>query len=1582
MQVYRDITQPTAITHCVSANLISPDQPNLVVVKGSSLLQIFTFVSHESQSSSTVIDDDDDAAPSTRDHSSAASASANGQQSAAADGDQQDQTDDNFLADIGLEQSLTTYHTKLVLVAEYALSGFVTGIVRVRTAADPRLDYVLLSFASAKMSLLSWDHARHTIATVSLHYYENQSGVFSATFNTDVADSAALLRADPGNFCACFKFGSDMFAFLPFRKEDDDLELFTGAGVGSSGKNGEISRVFYPSFVVPASMLSDDIENVIDAVFLYEYREPTLAILYQPKRTWTGLIHETKDTTALIVVALDLQQRASTAILSISKLPYDLVSATALPAPIGGTLLLGANEIVHVDPAGRAVSIAVNPFAAQTSEFDFIDQSDLELRLEGSKAVYLQDNLVLLILGTGDLCLLRFMLEGRSVERLELHRLDLADKLVGGAASCLEIFWHKKRLFVGCAAADGVLLSWRKSGDTRRGSSSAAAEATEDASSALEAEASNDNSNLVKSKEYDDVEDEDLYGESSSSGAANSTAAAALASLDEAAATDSESHKKFSFLVHDRLVNHGPLLDVAIGSVEVRGNVSQNAEVSSKLEVVGARGGLPRSGGLSVFRRSLTPRVSARFAFPDCKALFTVKTKSRDTLTSGVDSAIGDQVDKYMIISRADESVVYDISERFEEVRGTEFDPRGATLGVGSILDGTRIVQLCATEIRVYDSDLKMVQMLPVYMPPEDEDETSADWSASGADPGLVAYSFSQNAVLLLLDNGAANLLIGGEQSLELNEEHRFEQGIEFSAGCLASVPKSFLPGTKATKFEVSRKRKRTTDIIYGTSTAANNSARDDVDDDEDSTVDVAIMVTRQGELQIYRISDLKLMYSIKNCDVLPQLIERPPESSEHPSSRRPSMAGRRRSSMGVTASAANDRVNSASGKEYHIVEVLYASLGDSVMRQNHLFLRTADGDVAIYEPFVPPSGSGGSSALSVGVRFLKVQNIKVASSSQPPASEDAEQSGDAAAARRNQLRVSVLFPLVNQSGYDTVFIADGVTRDNNSAPASSGVPAGPDIVPPTESLFVVKTARSLPKAIPFAGGPGVKFINPFHSITVDYGFIYVSRNDMVRVCKLQDEYSLDGAWPAKKITMDEEIHAIAYHSDQRMYVASVSKETQFSSKEQEEERLAELEDADFPASVDQGSLKLISPRSWITVDSYDFAPNETALVVRAVNLQLSESSRARRKFIAVGTGVFYGEDQPSKGFVYIFEIIEVVPEPGKPEHNHKLKLIVKEDVRGVVSTLCEINGHLLSAQGQKVMVRALREDMSFLPVAFMDMNMYVSDAKSIKNMILLGDIMKSVWFVGFSEDPYKMQLFGKDLRHVEVVASDFVISGDLLHFVIADANRKIHILQYDPDDPRSLSGQRLIAKSEFFTGHNIEAFTIIPQAQLPIYPTIAPSTTIPPASAATAKGEAADGSTENGESDPASNDLQPTPAPPTPQQPQQQQMCLGVTQSGNLVSVHPVSEMTYRRLVVVQQQMAEKYEHVAGLNPRMYRSLSANAELSGSATRVVLDGNLLLRFPRLPLNRQIEISERAGKGAEAMIWNHLFELEKSLSYM
>ena len=156
-----------------------------------------------------------------------------------------------------------------------------------------------------------------------------------------------------------------------------------------------------------------------------------------------------------------------------------------------------------------------------------------------------------------------------------------------------------------------------------------------------------------------------------------------------------------------------------------------------------------------------------------------------------------------------------------------------------------------------------------------------------------------------------------------------------------------------------------------------------------------------------------------------------------------------------------------------------------------------------------------------------------------------------------------------------------------------------------------------------------------------------------------------------------------------------------------------------------------------LTVISYPLEPAEHVTAVKNVNLEVSENTHERKDLIVVGTAVAKGEDIPARGCIYVFEVIEVVPEPGKPETGRRLKLVGKETVKGAVTALSGIGGQgfVLVAQGQKCMVRGLKEDGSLLPVAFMDMQCYVTVAKELKGtgMCLMGDAVKGLWFAGYS---------------------------------------------------------------------------------------------------------------------------------------------------------------------------------------------------------------------------------------------------------
>ena len=76
--------------------------------------------------------------------------------------------------------------------------------------------------------------------------------------------------------------------------------------------------------------------------------------------------------------------------------------------------------------------------------------------------------------------------------------------------------------------------------------------------------------------------------------------------------------------------------------------------------------------------------------------------------------------------------------------------------------------------------------------------------------------------------------------------------------------------------------------------------------------------------------------------------------------------------------------------------------------------------------------------------------------------------------------------------------------------------------------------------------------------------------------------------------------------------------------------------------------------------------------------------NKKKREYIVIGIGKYRMEDLAANGIFKIYEIIDIIPEPGKPETNHKFKEIFKEETRGAITSICELSGRFLVSQGQK----------------------------------------------------------------------------------------------------------------------------------------------------------------------------------------------------------------------------------------------------------------------------------------------------------
>ncbi|GIC92592.1 cleavage/polyadenylation factor CFT1 [Aspergillus udagawae] len=1379
MQCYTELLPPSGVTHALAIPFISATADNLVVVK-TSILQIFSLLKVQHHPRGGTIEG----------------------KSARPD-------------------QLET--TKLVLEREYPLPGTVVDICRVKIL-NPKSggEALLLAFRNAKLSLVEWDPERRGISTISIHYYERDD-LTRSPWVPDLSSCGSILSVDPSSRCAVFNFGIRNLAILPFHQPGDDLamddyefdlhqdglsQVSDHVGNDLKDKDRTVYQTPYASsFVLPLTALDPSILHPISLAFLYEYREPTFGILYSQIATSHALLPERKDSIFYTVFTLDLEQRASTTLLSVPKLPSDLFKVVALPPPVGGALLIGSNELVHVDQAGKTNAVGVNEFARQVSAFSMVDQSDLALRLEGCVVEHLSDSTgdLLLVLSSGNMVVVHFQLDGRSVSGISLRPLPAqAGGAIMKSAASSSAFLGSGRVFFGSEGADSVLLGWSSLSSNSRKPRPRMSNVAEDREEALD-----------DSQSEEDVYEDDLY-----------TAEPETQALGRRPSAEKSGVGMYKFQVLDRLPNIGPLRDITLGkpasTVEDTGRLIENA--SSELELVAAQGS-GRNGGLVLMKREIEPDVAASFDAQSVKGVWTAVV----ALGSGTPSVpdgqqINQEYRQYVILSKPEapdkeqSEVFIADTQDLKPFKAPEFNPNNdVTIEIGTLSCKRRVVQVLRNEVRSYDIDLGLAQIYPVW--DEDTSDERMAVSASLADPYIAILRDDSTLMLLQADDS------GDLDEVELNDSARAGK---WRSCCLYWDKAEIFSSTGP----ISKQRTHCELFLF--------------------------LLSIDCRLYIYRLPDQQLMSVIEGIDCLPPIL-----STELP----------KRSTTREVLS-----------------EAVIADLGESWNPSPHLILRTESDDLVVYKAFASSIKGEGHTRLS----FVKEANHTLPRAT----TSEKEMQSNEELSRSRSLRI-----LPNISDFSAVFM------------------------PGPSASFVLKTAKSCPHVFRLRG-EFVRSLSIFSlaSPSLDKGFIYVDSKDVLRICRFPSETLYDYTWALRKIDIGEQVDHLVYATSSETYVLGTSHSADFKLPEDDELHPDwRNEVISFLPELRQCSLKVVSPRTWTVIDSYSLGPAEYVMAVKNMDLEVSENTHERRNMIVVGTAFARGEDIPSRGCIYVFEVIKVVPDPEKPETNRKLKLIGKELVKGAVTALSQVGGQgfLIAAQGQKCMVRGLKEDGSLLPVAFMDMQCYVNVVKELKGtgMCIMGDAVKGLWFAGYSEEPYKMSLFGKDQGYLEVVAADFLPDGDKLFILVADSDCNLHVLQYDPEDPKSSNGDRLLARSKFHMGHFATTMTLLPRTMV---------------------------SSEKAMAGPDSMEIDSQTV---------SQQVLITSQSGSVGIVTSVSEESYRRLSALQSQLTNSLEHPCGLNPRAYRAV----ESDGTAGRGMLDGNLLYQWLDMGQQRKMEIAARVG---------------------
>ncbi|KJX93568.1 Cleavage/polyadenylation specificity factor A subunit like protein [Zymoseptoria brevis] len=656
MECYTELIAPTAVTHSLALPFLTPDANNLIVVK-TSLLQVFAL--HNAQS-------------------------------------------------------------KLVLIGEYPLAGTVTSIARLKTLGTRTGgEAILLAFKNAKLSLIEWDPENHRISTVSIHYYEGEN-VIAQPYGPSLGEYESILTVDPGSRCAALKFGARQLAILPFRQFGDELlgeeeGEFENANDGTTSKrqdamqNGEDEAEQTPykqSFVLPLTTPDPALSHTIDLAFLHEYREPTFGIISSAIEPSYALFDERKDILTYTVFTLDLEQKASTNLITVPNLPSNLWKVVPLPSPIGGALLIGTNEFIHVDQSGKANATAVNEFAMKESDFGMADQSGLNLKLEGCSVEILNSSTgeMLVVLRDGPLATVDFKMLGRSISAVivTIVSSDSGGKVFSTAPSCVSRL-DPNHLFIGSEDGSSSLLGCA---DSQSGLSRKRSHAQ------MLGQNSGDEEEDVL-----DEDDDDLYD-------AEPDSKKRATSVAEQSAGESSTH----FEIKDDLHSIGPINNTCVGR--------SNAAGEDKLQLL-AGTGKSRSSRLTCINRDIIPQHVRKNQFEGAKHAWAVcaREKKSDDV----------QPDNMLFVHNGSRTKVYDITSANDDEAGeggytersaTEFEHDGETLEVLTLGHGAAIVQVRRMEIRTYDSHLALSQIIPMI-----DDETDAEFSivhTSACDPYLL----------------------------------------------------------------------------------------------------------------------------------------------------------------------------------------------------------------------------------------------------------------------------------------------------------------------------------------------------------------------------------------------------------------------------------------------------------------------------------------------------------------------------------------------------------------------------------------------------------------------------------------------------------------------------------------------------------------------------------------------------------------------------------------------------------------------------------------------------------------------------
>ncbi|KAF8837869.1 hypothetical protein BDN67DRAFT_972360 [Paxillus ammoniavirescens] len=788
----------------------------------------------------------------------------------------------------------------------------------------------------------------------------------------------------------------------------------------------------------------------------------------------------------------------------------------------------------------------------------------------------------------------------------------------------------------------------------------------------------------------------------------------------------------------------------------------------------------------------------------------------------------------------------------------------GTTVGAGAFFQRTAILHVMTNAIRVLEPDGSERQIIK-------------DMEGNMPRARIKACSICDPFVFILREDETIGLFIGETERGKIRRKDMSPMGEKSSrylSGCFYTDTSGIfgMTTTDATVVTSSSADKNVTSTLQAAVTAGHNGQW-------------LVLMRPQGTMEIWSLPKLTLVFSSTGISTLDPVLD---DSYDPPTPSLPQDPPRK-------------------PQDLDIDQILVAPLGESAPAP-HLMVFMRCGHLAVYEAHSAPLPSSHSpSPLNGRTAFLEVKFTKVLTRTfEISRQEDTEKTILAEQKRISRTFVPFITSPTSTSGVNGTRTLSGVffTGDRPS--------------------WIMRTDKGGVKSFP--SGHAVVHAFTACSLWESKAEFLVYSDEGPSLLEWIPDVELDTPLPKRSLPRSRPYSSMVFEPSASLIVAASTLQAQFASYDEDSNILWEPDGVgvSFP-QCDCSTLELISPDSWVTMDGYEFAPNEYINALECVTLETLSTETGTRDFIAVGTSIDRGEDLAVKGATYIFEVVEVVPDSSSNYQRwYKLKLRVRDDAKGPVTAVCGINGYLVSSMGQKIFIRAFDLDERLVGVAFLDVGVYVTTLRTLKNLLLVGDAVKSVWLVAFQEDPYKLMILGKDIRRAYATSVDFFFANGELSIALGDEDGVLRMLTYDPSDPDSRGGQHLMCQTEFHCRKEFRTSRIIARR------------------------------TKEDHEIP------------------QAKLVAGFA-DGSLSALTPVDEDAFKRLQLLQGQLSRNIQHVAGLNPRAYR-IARNDTVSKPLSKGILDGQLLGTFEELGIQGQQEMTRQIGTERNAVLhdWNSL----------